>query len=88
VERLLTGTGKVASREEMDALRQRALPGLMVRYLETPPEELPRRAHNSYFELDHHGSLWNRMEQRQNIAVFCQLPPEQAEMQLMVIFGS
>jgi type VI secretion system protein ImpJ len=88
VERLLTGTGKVSAREEMDALRQRALPGLMVRYLETPPEELPRRAHSSYFELDHHGSLWNRMEQRQNIAVFCQLPPEKAEMQLMVIFGS
>jgi type VI secretion system protein ImpJ len=88
LERLLTETGKVCSREEMDALRQRALPGLMARYLEKPPEELPRRAHSSYFELDHHGNLWKRIEQRQNIAVFCQLPPEKTEMQLMVIFES
>jgi type VI secretion system protein ImpJ len=88
LERLLTETGKVCSREEMEALRQRALPGLMARYLENPPEELPRRAHSSYFELDHHGNLWRRIEQRQNIAVFCQLPPEKTEMQLMVIFES
>jgi type VI secretion system protein ImpJ len=86
LERLLTETGKVCSREEMEALRQRALPGLMARYLEKPPEELPRRAHSSYFELDHRGNLWKRIEQRQNIAVFCQLPPEKTEMQLMVIF--
>jgi type VI secretion system protein ImpJ len=88
LERLLTGTGKVCSREEMEALRQRALPGLMVRHLDTPPEELPRRAQCSYFELDHHGALWKRIEQRQNIAVFCQLPPEKTEMQLMVLFES
>ncbi len=86
LERLLTETGKVCSREEMDALRQRALPGLMVRYLEAPPEELPRRANWSYFELDHHGNLWRRIEQRQNIAVFCQVPPEKTEMQLLVIY--
>jgi type VI secretion system protein ImpJ len=88
LERLLTETGKVCSREEMGALRQRALPGLMARYLEKPPEELPHRVHSSYFELDHHGNLWKRIEQRQNIAVFCQLPPEKTEMQLMVIFES
>jgi type VI secretion system protein ImpJ len=88
LERLLTGTGKVCSREEMQALRQRALPGLMVRYLESPPAELPRRAHSSYFELDHRGNLWGRIEQRQNIAVFCQLPPDKTEMQLMVLFES
>jgi type VI secretion system protein ImpJ len=85
LERLLTGLGKVSSREEMEALRQRALPGLMVHYLETPPEELPRRAHCNYFELDHHGHLWRRIEQRQNLAVYCQLPPDKTEMQLLVL---
>jgi type VI secretion system protein ImpJ len=72
----------------MGALRQRALPGIMVRYLETPPAELPRRPHSSYFELDHRTNLWSRIEQRQNIAVFCQVPPEKTEMQLMVLFES
>jgi type VI secretion system protein ImpJ len=88
LERLLTETGKISSREEMAALQQRALSGLMVRYLEVPPEELPRRAHCSYFELDHHGTLWRRIEQRQNIAVYCQIPPEKTEMQVLVLQDS
>jgi hypothetical protein len=32
--------------------------------------------------------LWSRIEQRQNIAVFCQLPLDKTEMQLMVLFES
>ena len=71
IERLLTDTGKVGSREEMEVLRQRALPGLDVRYLEAPPEELPRRTHCNYFEIDHHGPRWRGIEQRQNIAIVC-----------------
>ena len=85
LEHHLMETGKVCSREEMAVLQQRALPGLVVRYLETPPEELPRRAHCLYFELDHYGPLWRRIEQRQNIAVYCQLAPQETEMQLLVI---
>lgn len=85
LERHLTETGKVCSREEMAALRQRSLPGLGLRYLDTPPEELPRRAHCCYFELDHRSALWNRIEQRQNFAVYCQLPSSQTEMQVLVI---
>jgi type VI secretion system protein ImpJ len=88
IEHHLTGTGKVCSREEMTALLGRALPGLMLRYVENPPEELPRRAHCSYFELSHHGNLWERIQQRQNIAVYCELPPQETEMQLLVIYGT
>jgi type VI secretion system protein ImpJ len=85
IEHLLTNTGKVCTRQDMEVLRQRALPGLVVHYLETPPEELPRRAHCSYFELDHFGALWRRIEQHHNVAVYCQLPPDKAEMQLLVV---
>jgi type VI secretion system protein ImpJ len=88
LEHLLMGTGKVCSHEEMEELRRRALPGLAARYLEAPPEELPRRTHCHYFELDHRGNLWRRIEQRQNIAVYCQLPPEKVEMQLLVLYDS
>jgi type VI secretion system protein ImpJ len=84
--RLLTETGKISAREEMETLRKQALPGLRIDYLEIPPEELPRRAHCSYFLLDHHASLWRRIEQHRNIAVCCELPPEKIEMQLLVLF--
>jgi type VI secretion system protein ImpJ len=86
VQRLLTETGKICSHEEMEALRKQAIPGLNVTYLENPPEELPRRAHCSYFVMDHHNYLWKRIEQRQNLAVYCELPPQQTEMELLVIF--
>jgi type VI secretion system protein ImpJ len=88
IERLLTGTGKICSREEIEELQQRSVPGLKVRYLEVPPEELPRRAHCNYFELDQHGQLWRRIEQRQNIAIACQLPPEKTDMQLLVLYDT
>ena len=83
---LLMETGKICSHEEMEALRKQALPGVPVDYLEVPPEELPRRAHCSYFALDHHHYLWKRLEQRQNINVYCQLPAQETEMQLLVLF--
>jgi type VI secretion system protein ImpJ len=86
VLRRLTETGKICSREEMEALRKQAIPGLNVAYLENPPEELPRRAHCSYFVIDHHSYLWKRIEQRQNLAVYCELPSPQTDMELLVIF--
>ena len=85
LERLLMETGKMCAREDMAALRQRALPGLTVRYQAAPPEELPRRAHYHYFELDHYGNLWEHIEQHHNLAVYCQIPPEKSEMQLLVV---
>jgi type VI secretion system protein ImpJ len=81
----LTETGKISSREEMEVIRDQATMGLKIDYLENPPEELPRRAYCSYFVIDHHTTLWRRIEQRQNIAVYCGLPPQGTEMQLLVI---
>lgn len=83
--RRLTETGKISSREDMGALRQQALFGLKIDYLDTPPEELPRRAHCRYFAIDHHTSLWKRIGEYQNIAVYCELPSQETEMQLLVI---
>jgi type VI secretion system protein ImpJ len=88
LEQLLNGVGKVCAREEMSRLRQSALPGVTVRYLESPPGGLPQRPAWSYFELDHRGTLWQRIEECQNMAVYCrheQLPPEGTEMQLLVL---
>lgn len=85
VERLLTETGKVCARQDLEELRRRALSGVGAKYLEVPPEELPRRAHWAYFELAHRGPLWERIQQHENMAVYCQLPPETVEMQLSVL---
>jgi predicted component of type VI protein secretion system len=84
--RRLTDTGKVCSREDMAEVRRLNVPTLGLDYLETPPEELPRLAHCSYFALDHRHRLWSRIAERRNLAVFCDVPPEKTEMRLLVIF--
>ena len=81
----LADVGKVGTRQEMESLRNRSLPGLSLRYLENPPGELPRRAHSTYFEIDHHGTLWSSIMQRQNIAVYCKLPPEDTQIELLIV---
>jgi hypothetical protein len=40
---------------------------------------------SNYFTLDHHDYHWRRSAQDQNRAVFRELPPQQTEMQLLVI---
>jgi type VI secretion system protein ImpJ len=81
----LTETGKISPREEMMRLQRQALSGLRLDYLETPPAELPRRAHCRYFALDHHHPMWQCIVQRHNIAVCCALPPHETEMQVLGI---
>jgi type VI secretion system protein ImpJ len=89
---LLTETGKISSHDDMPELRGKFLPGLKIDYQEIPPEELPRRAYYSYFLIDHRWALgvhlWRTIEERRDIAVFCELPPEKTEMRLLVIFGT
>ena len=81
----LTETGKISPREEMMRLQRQAISGLRLEYLETPPAELPRRAHCRYFALDHHHPMWQCIVQRHNIAVCCALPPHETEMQVLGI---
>jgi hypothetical protein len=47
---------------------------------------LPQRPQFSYFALNQNGTLWEHIAQRQNIAVYCQLPDRDTEMQLLVLF--
>ena len=86
LERLLTVEGKIASREDMSVLRERFLPGLKLQYLAELPEGLPQRPQFRYFALNQYGTLWEHMAQRQNIVVYCPLPPHETEMQLLVLF--
>jgi predicted component of type VI protein secretion system len=70
----------------MSMLRERFLPGIKLQNLRNPPDDLPQRPQFSYFVLNQHGTLWEHIAQRQNIAVYCQLPSRETEMQLLVLF--
>ncbi|MCU0572166.1 MAG: type VI secretion system baseplate subunit TssK [Syntrophobacteraceae bacterium] len=76
---------KISSREQLPILIARALPGIVLEHLPVPPQELPRRAHCIYFQIDHHGDHWGLIEKGRNIAMYWDTAPEDLEVELMVV---
>ena len=76
---------KISSREQLPILIARALPGISLEHLPVPPQELPRRAHCIYFQVDHHGDHWGFIEKGRNIAMYWDTAPDDLEVELMVV---
>jgi type VI secretion system protein ImpJ len=76
---------KMSSREVLPLLIARALPGVGLKHLETPPQELPRRARSLYFQIDHHGDQWAYVQKGNNIALYWDTAPEDLKAELMVV---
>lgn len=83
----LQSTAKLSSREYLPIIIARALPGIGVNYLQTPPNELPRRQDSVYFELDHHGEAWNAIREGRNVAIYFDNPPADIDVEILVIYG-
>jgi len=76
---------KLSSRERMPLLIARALPGIALEYLLTPPQELPRRANTFYYAVDGNGEQWAQVEKGRNIALYWDNAPEDLEVELMIV---
>jgi len=76
---------KLGSRESLPILIARALPGIRLRHLPVPPQELPRRAHCIYFQVDHHSDQWPQVEKAHNIALYWDTAPDDLKAELMVV---
>jgi type VI secretion system protein ImpJ len=76
---------KLSARESLPILIARALPGLRLEHLPLPPQELPRRSHSFYFQLDHHHDQWANVEKGSNIALYWDSAPEDLKVELMVV---
>ena len=80
-----TGLAKIGSREALPLLIARALPGVKVKYLENVPQELPRRPGSLYFQIDHHGELWQQVQRSNQLAIFWDEAPQGLKAELMVV---
>ncbi|HEX7815921.1 type VI secretion system baseplate subunit TssK [Dyella sp.] len=79
----LSRTGKICSIEEMPRLLSAALFGLKIDLLPVPPEELPQKTPNTtYFLVDTRHPFWQGIRNARNMAVFCDLPPDQTVIKL------
>ena len=79
---------KLSSREYLPILIARALPGIKLEHLPVPPQELPRRSHSSYFQMDHHSDQWANVNKSNNIALYWDAAPEDLKAELMVVGGN
>jgi type VI secretion system protein ImpJ len=76
---------KLSSREALPILIARALPGIRLEPLSTPPQELPRRAHSIYFQVDHHSDKWAQVSSGRNLALYWEGAPDDLQVELMVV---
>lgn len=76
---------KFSSREYLPILIARSLPGIKLTHLQTPPQELPRRANSLYFQIDHHGEPWTQVQRGNNLALYWDAAPEDLKAELMAV---
>ncbi|NVN91502.1 MAG: type VI secretion system baseplate subunit TssK [Desulfuromonadales bacterium] len=81
----LEDLAKLSSRENLHLLVSRALPGIGLRHLQVPPQELPRRSNTVYFSVDHHDDQWGSVTKHHNLSLYWDSAPADMEIELMVV---
>jgi predicted component of type VI protein secretion system len=82
----LQKTAKVSPIEDMQRLLAAALFGLKMELVTIPPEDLPQRGGNkTFFQIDTKHPMWARIREQQNIAVYCDLNPNDTSMKLFFV---
>jgi type VI secretion system protein ImpJ len=81
----MASLAKLSSRERLQLLIARALPGIGLEHLPTPPQELPRRAFCNYFAVDSRCEQWEFVQKGNNIALYWDNAPDDLEVELMVV---
>jgi len=81
----LEGIAKLGSRESLPILIARSLSGIGLEHMATPPQELPRRSHALYFQVDHHSDQWVQVQKGRNLALYWDTAPEDLKVELMAV---
>ena len=76
---------KLSTRETLPLLIARALPGIKLKHLPVPPQELPRRAKSIYFQIDHHSDQWAYIQKNNNIALYWDAAPKDLKVEMMIV---
>ena len=84
-QKSLLTAAKLASREDVEILVERSLPGIGMIYLPAPPPGLPRRPNSYYLRIDIHDDQWASVERRGNVALLWEEAPEDVKVELVVV---
>lgn len=76
---------KVASRDQIRDLLNRAVPGLTLRHQPTPPSAVPLKMGCQYFHLEATGSLWSAILQSRSLAAWVPKEIQSPEIELVLL---
>jgi type VI secretion system protein ImpJ len=76
---------KLSSRQTLPILIARSLSGIKLDHLATPPQELPRRAHSIYFQIDQYSDQWDQVKKGNNLALYWDAAPQDLKAELMAV---
>ncbi len=81
----LINMAKLASREKVQILADRSLPGIGMITVPVPPTELPRRPNTFYIKLDVHDEEWLSVERQRDIGLLWAEAPENVKVELVIV---
>jgi type VI secretion system protein ImpJ len=81
----VSGFAKLACRESLPLLIARSLSGIGLTHLPAVPQELPRRARSTYFQIDHHSDQWAQVQKSKNLALYWDTAPEDLKVEIMAV---
>ncbi len=84
-EHSLLTAAKLSSREMVETLAERSLPGVAMIHVPLPPAELPRRADAHYVRLDIHGEEWGVVERHRDLALLWEDAPPEVSVDLVIV---
>lgn len=85
---LIAGTprlAKICSKEFLPKLVSRALPGMTLTHIPTPPSAISPRVDSQYFSVDRAGPCWDHIVQTREVAVYIPGELPEPDVELMVV---
>jgi type VI secretion system protein ImpJ len=76
---------KLSSRDAVETLVERSLPGVGIIYLSAVPSGLPSRPSSYYLRLDVHGDQWSSVVRQESIALIWEGAPHDVNVELVVV---
>jgi type VI secretion system protein ImpJ len=84
-QKSLLTAAKLASRDVVETLVERSLPGVGMIYLQTAPPGLPKRPNAHYLRIDVHDDQWSSVVRQENAALLWEEAPEDVKIELVVV---
>ncbi|MEN6620262.1 MAG: type VI secretion system baseplate subunit TssK [Smithella sp.] len=85
MEAMINNVAKISSAEQMPTLIKRALPGVRIEKMDTPPPGLPRRPDVMIFRFDRSNTSWMEIQKDCNICMCWSEAPEDVTAEIAII---